>query len=264
MNPPSQDDPTGRFSGLVDLYSRHRPDYPPQAIEQIIQHGNLRDPSSLLIDMGSGTGISTRLFAARGVRVLGIEPNEEMRREAEATPPPEGTTWLAYRPGRAEATGLDDGVATMILAAQSFHWFDPDTTLPEFHRVLAREGSLALMWNERDESDPFTADYGQVIRSAPDAPQVEGGRARAGEVLRDSPLFDQVQLLHFQHSQLLVEEGVLGRAFSASYVPKDGAHGERIARELHQVFARHQQQGKVVLRYRTLLYLARKRLVQTA
>src|SRR5262249_49311684 len=95
--------PTGRFSGLEELYARYRPGYPPAAIELILRRCGLGGPDEVLADVGCGTGISSRLFAARGVPVLGIEPNEEMRRRAEREPAPPGRPAPAYRAGRAEA-----------------------------------------------------------------------------------------------------------------------------------------------------------------
>ena len=78
-------DPTGRFSRLAEVYAKCRPDYPPSAIEYILGRCGL-EPGDTLIDVGSGTGISARQFAARGLRVLGVEPNDAMRRQAEAEP----------------------------------------------------------------------------------------------------------------------------------------------------------------------------------
>src|SRR5436305_13648679 len=76
--------PTTRFSGRADLYARHRPDYPAAARDFLIGRCGLGAPGALLVDVGCGTGISARLFAARGVRVVGVEPNEDMRALAEA------------------------------------------------------------------------------------------------------------------------------------------------------------------------------------
>src|SRR5437764_1226999 len=110
--------PTGRFSGLADLYARHRPDYPAAALDLIVRRCGLgRD--TLLVDVGCGTGISARLFAARGIPVVGVEPNDEMRSRAEAAPLPAGAVSLEYRKGRAEATGLPEGAAAAVLAAQA-------------------------------------------------------------------------------------------------------------------------------------------------
>src|SRR5438874_11739107 len=105
MNDLSRFNPTGRFSGLADIYAKYRPTYPAEALEFILSRCGLVS-NSLVVDVGCGTGISSRLFAARGLRVLGIEPNAEMRLAAEASPVPEDCPRPVYQEGRAEATGL--------------------------------------------------------------------------------------------------------------------------------------------------------------
>jgi SAM-dependent methyltransferase len=246
----SERNPTGRFTGLAEGYARHRPDYPAAALDFIMAHCGL-GRGALLVDVGSGTGISSRLFAVRGVRVIGIEPNAEMRTRAEAEALPAGVPAPEYRDGRAEATGLADQSGDAVLCAQAFHWFEPAATLAEFQRILKPGGWVVLVWNERDEADPFTAEYGKVIRSVPEASGVEGPRGRAGEPLLTSPLFRNALRRDFAHEQPLDEEGVLGRAFSASYAPRAPAQAEAFAAGLRAVFSRHQQAGKVVLRYVT-------------
>jgi SAM-dependent methyltransferase len=254
----SHANPVGRFAGLADLYARHRPDYAPAAIDLIVQRGHLGG-DALLVDVGCGTGISARLFAARGVRVLGVEPNDEMRARALAEPAPPGAPPPAYHPGRAEATGLPDGSAAVVLAAQAFHWFDAPAALREFRRILRPGGWVALLWNLRDESDPFTAEYGAVIRTAPGAAAVEGPRAAAGQALLDSPLFESAERLVFPHGQEHDEDGLLGRAFSHSYAPREPAPAEVFAAGVRAAFDRFQAGGRVVVRYHTTLYLARSR-----
>src|SRR6266436_5561984 len=101
----SRSNPTGRFSGLAGSYAKYRPSYPEVALTFILDHCGLQ-PGSLLIDVGSGTGISSRLLAQRGVRVIGVEPNADMRARAEAEPLPPGCPVPVYQDGRAEATGL--------------------------------------------------------------------------------------------------------------------------------------------------------------
>jgi SAM-dependent methyltransferase len=257
MSDLSQLNPTGRFTGLADLYAKHRPSYPNAALDFIVRHCGL-DSATTLVDMGCGTGISSRLFAARRVRVIGVEPNDEMRRQAEATAAPTGPAPV-YRAGRAEATGLPDGSASAVLAAQAFHWFAVEPALREFHRVLHPHGWAVLVWNERDESDPATAAYGAIVRTTPDAAAVEGPRGRAGEPLLSSPLFEDGSRTVFANQQPLDEEGLLGRAFSASYAPREPAAAAAFDQALRRFFAEWQGDGKVVLRYETSVYLARRR-----
>src|SRR5215469_5985255 len=130
----SQFDPLGRFTGLAGDYARHRPEYPEAAIAFIMTRAGLTS-QAVVVDVGSGTGISSRLFALRGLMVIGIEPNDDMRRQAEAEPFA-GTQPPTYRAGRAEATGLPDGIADLVLSAQAFHWFEPAPALAEFRRIL--------------------------------------------------------------------------------------------------------------------------------
>jgi SAM-dependent methyltransferase len=247
----------GRFTGLAGLYARCRPDYPAATLDLIQSRCGLT-PDSLLVDVGCGTGISSRLFAARSVPVVGIEPNDDMRARAEAEPGPAGQPAPRYQRGTAEVTGLPDSCADAVLAAQAFHWFRPDDALREFWRILKPAGWTVLMWNERDESDPFTAAYGDVLRTAPETARIEGNRARAGEALLASPLFQAGERIAFGHTQVLDEEGLLGRAFSASYAPRQPAAAERFAASMREVFRRFERDGRAALRYETSLYLARR------
>jgi SAM-dependent methyltransferase len=214
---------------------------------------------ALLVDVGCGTGIASRLIAVRGVNVIGIEPNFEMRCAATDSVETVGPK-VTYREGRAESTGLAAEVADAVLCAQAFHWFEPIATLREFHRVLKPGGWTILMWNERDERDPITAAYGDVIRTASDAAAIEGPRQRnAGDALRTSLLFGQAEQVTFHNQQALDEEGLLGRAFSSSFAPHEGNEKQLWADRLRGVFHQYQREGTVAIRYVTTLYLAQRK-----
>lgn len=249
-------DPLGRFTGLADHYARHRPGYPDAALDWLLSHAGL-GPQSVLVDVGCGTGISSRLFARRGVPVIGIEPNAEMRLRAEAEPPSAGPVPV-YRDGRAEATGLPAASADGVLAAQAFHWFEPDAALREFHRILRPGGWVVLLWNERDESDAFTAAYGEALRAASGADLLERARGEAGDVLLTSPLFHDAMRRSFPNEQVMDQEGLLGRAFSTSYAPREPDRAEAFATGLRQLFSLSQREGKVRLRYTTTVTIARR------
>jgi SAM-dependent methyltransferase len=247
---------TARFTGLAEGYAKHRPSYPSHALD-FIQNRCELGPHSLLVDIGCGTGISSRLFAERGVQVVGIDPNDEMRRQAELVTLRSGYPAPVYRNGRAEETGLTDRFADAVLAAQAFHWFAAEAAFREFRRILKPGGWVVLMWHERDENDPCTADYGQVIRSTPDAAAVELPRGRAGDTLLTSPLFQHSGRFTFPNEQRLDVDGLLGRAFSASYAPREPAQAHAFSENLRAVFTRWQHNGVVTLRYETSVYLGR-------
>jgi len=254
---PSEHHPTERFSGLAELYSQHRPAYPAAAMDFIISRCDLSD-HTLLVDVGCGTGISSRLFAARGIKVVGIEPNADMRAQAESMERSVGTTSLKYQEGRAEATGLPEACADAVVAAQAFHWFEPEATLREFHRILKPAGWAILLWNQREESDPFTHAFGVVVRRLTNAEVFERSYGK-GDALLARPLFQDGERISFPNEQVLDEAGLLGRAFSASYAPKEGESAQHYTEELRQVFQHFQKNGRVTMRYVTSLFLARRR-----
>lgn len=242
--------PTARFSDRVDDYVKHRPTYPTPAIDSILS--GLGDPGALVAaDIGAGTGISTRLLADRGVRVLAIEPNKAMR---DAATPHLNVEW---RDGTAESTGLPAASVDLVLCAQAYHWFRPREALAEFARILKSRGRLALMWNARDRSDPFTNGYTQAIVAI-------GGESRAETHKFDADKdaasvdFSKAALTVVPHEQVLDLDGLIGRALSASYVPKSGPGHEQLIAELTSLFQEYAREGAVKLKYRTEVYLFRR------
>ncbi len=132
--------PTSRFANRAEDYKKFRPTYPAAAIDAVIE-GLAEARTLTAADIGAGTGISSRLLADRGVRVIAIEPNAAMREAAEPHP------LVQWREGTAERTGLGDHAVDLVVCAQAFHWFEPVAAVREFGRVLKRGGRLALMWN---------------------------------------------------------------------------------------------------------------------
>ena len=99
---------------------------------------------TLVVDVGSGTGLSTAIWGQRAEQVIGIEPNADMRQAAVrklADHPP--TAHIEYREGLAQQTGLSDECADIVTAAQSFHWMEPTATLAEITRILRPAGLFA-------------------------------------------------------------------------------------------------------------------------
>ncbi len=244
-------DTVGRFNDRTSDYVKYRPAYPAAAIDAILS--GLAPPEQLVAaDIGAGTGISARLLGDRGVRVVAVEPGEAMRRAAAPHP---GVRWVA---GRAESTGLKSEAFDLVLSAQSFHWFRPPDALLEFARVLNAGGRLAIVWNRRSTSDPLTAGYRQVILDV-------GGETAAErmsfdpDVVAASGRFTAPDRRVFPNVQRLDLDGLIGRARSASYVPKEGPAGDRLVallRALHDRYA--SADGTVALVYETEVFLSAK------
>ena len=127
-----------RFSGFADEYDRYRPS-PPVVVTEILPQLIGQPRPRRVVDLGSGTGLSTRLWAGRADEVIGIEPSPDMRGVAEAQSA--GMAGIRYQEGHSAATGLADGGADIICCTQAFHWMEPAATLREACRVL-RDGGV--------------------------------------------------------------------------------------------------------------------------
>ena len=131
------------WTGKAGNYDRVRPTPPPELLDLLTQLIHTPHPT-LVVDLGSGSGLSTAIWGERAQRVVGIEPNADMRKEA--LHKLEGHPYAAhieYREGLAHQTGLPDECADIVTAAQSFHWMEPTTTLAEIARILKPGGIFA-------------------------------------------------------------------------------------------------------------------------
>jgi len=131
------------WTGKASSYNRVRPTPPPALLDLLTQLIGMLHPA-LVVDLGSGTGLSTVIWGERAGQVIGIEPNADMRKEA--THNDEDHPYAAhieYREGLAHQTGLPDGCADIVTAAQSFHWMEPAPTLAEIARILRPGGLFA-------------------------------------------------------------------------------------------------------------------------
>jgi SAM-dependent methyltransferase len=230
-------DPLSRFGARAESYAAFRPAHPPGAIDAVLE--GFGDPSQLVIaDVGAGTGISSRLFAARGAGVIAIEPNRRMREQAE---PHANVSWVD---ATAQQTGLAESSVDLIVACQAFHWFATPETMREFARVARRRA--AILQYERDERDAFTKAYGDVVRAyARD--DTEALRLRALEIFESFP-GAQIARAAVYFAQPLDRDALLGRAASSSYLPATGPAAEALAGDLRAIFERYQKAGRVEMR----------------
>ncbi len=230
-------DPTQRFSDRVAAYAEFRPGYPDELLDCLLEKTGL-GAGARVADVGAGTGIFTRLLLARGLRVLAVEPNANMRAAAESA--------LGGEPGfvpvaaSAEHTGLGDASVELVTAAQAFHWFDNDAAHTEFGRILAPGGRLALIWNRRDLVDPFQRAYDGLLREfAADYAANSHMRLDADD-LRHFFAGGRLDEFYFPNRQRLDFAGIVGRLRSASYCPPEDSSGYvDLVAAIQRLFARH-------------------------
>jgi SAM-dependent methyltransferase len=246
-------DPTARFGNRVADYVATRPGYPPAVLDLLRTEAGLT-LSSVIADIGSGTGLSAEMFLKLGHTVYGVEPNAEMRAAGERL--------LSNYPhfhsvaGSAEATTLPDASIDLIIAGQAFHWFDPPGARAEFRRILRPGGHVVLMWNtRRTDSSPFLRGYEAML-------QRFGTDYR--EVVHTN--IDRAKLAAFyggpfksfklDNEQLFDREGLRGRTRSSSFTPPPGHPDfEPMMAELDRLFDVHDDGGRVRFEYDTEVYV---------
>ncbi|NJL86625.1 MAG: class I SAM-dependent methyltransferase [Leptolyngbyaceae cyanobacterium SM1_1_3] len=246
--PLHQQNPLDRFSQRADDYGRYRPGYPAAAIADIL--AGLPQPLRAA-DVGAGTGIASRLLAEAGVQVMALEPNGAMQQAAPPHP------LVTYQRATAEATELMRASVDLVTCFQSFHWFHPEASLEEFHRILKPGGRLALVWNDRNEADEFTAAYGRLVRQAAGDryPDRENRYFLAG--MEASPLFGSLQHHSYGYQQVLRLTGLLGRCRSSSYIPQQGDIYQQLVADLKHLYEEFAgDRNQVTLAYTTQVYLA--------
>jgi len=241
-----------RFSSRVDNYVRYRPGYPNKIVELLTNECGLT-PDSLIADIGSGTGKLSEIFLENGNVILGIEPNEGMRKAAE--------TILGKNPNfrsidaTAEATTLPSASVDLITAGQAFHWFDLEKTKPEWVRILKPGSWAVIIWNERRlDTTPFLRDYeALLLKYGTDYQTIRHENAVGG--LYDFFAPQLPKLKSFDNVQLFDFEGLKGRVLSSSYTPEP-SHPDFLPMldELKAVFDRHQRDGQVSFDYDTRVF----------
>jgi SAM-dependent methyltransferase len=146
------------FETASDVYERARPGYPDDGVAALAAQSAV-GPGSRVLDVAAGTGKLTRQLLALGAVCVAVEPSASMRAVFRRVVPGAPVT-----AGTAEELPLATGSMDAVVVAQAFHWFDSPRALDDIARVLRPGGSLALIWNERDESDPVMAELVTISR----------------------------------------------------------------------------------------------------
>ncbi|MBV9341544.1 MAG: class I SAM-dependent methyltransferase [Acidobacteria bacterium] len=248
-------EPTKRFSSRAENYRRARPSYPKEIISIVKEQCGLTS-AARIADVGSGTGIFTRLLVGNGNHVFGVEPNPEMRRA--------GEKYLsAYAnfvsvAGSAEDTTLPDQAVDLITIANAAHWFEREKSLREFQRILTREGFLVLIENHRRlQGSEFGCAYEQLVRDyGTDYSEVQRrGKSAQGNAFFAPFRCEKRALSNYQDLDYAHLEA---RLLSSSFVPQPGdEHFAVMLAELRRIFDKYQQDGRVRMEHDINVYIGR-------
>ena len=257
MQNPTALNATTRFSTRVADYIQYRPHYPVEIIDLLAETCGLT-PDSIVADIGSGTGILSKLFLENGNPVIGVEPNKEMREAGEKYLSEFGR--FTSMDGTAETSLVPTRSMDFALAGQAFHWFDREKSRTEFKRILKPEGVAVLVWNDRriesaTDCAPFLREYEALLKQyAIDYDKINHKNIQDKAVFATffgGPFFEA----RFDNLQRFDFAGLMGRLNSSSYAPPaDHPNYVPMAKRVKEIFEAHQHNDKVTFEYDTRVY----------
>ncbi|WP_088042719.1 class I SAM-dependent methyltransferase [Bacillus sp. EAC] len=242
------------FTGKAEVYSKYRPIYPKKFIDYLLATNDLNEESNV-VDIGSGTGILSRQLLEVGMKVIAIEPNNDMRSTAEHS--------LKHYSGfqsieaTAEHSTLNDNSIDLITVAQAFHWFDKEKFKAECQRILKKDSKVLLVWNSKDLSKPLMMELQEICKkNCPKFKGFSGGIEDNPEIYIQFFKDGKYEYQSYQNDLEVDYEGFLGRNLSSSFSPvkTDKEYGHFIS-ALTNLFKKYSVNGKIILPNITKSYL---------
>jgi len=238
-----------RFTGFADQYDKYRP-APPTTLAEVLTGLACVPRPRLVVDLGSGTGLSTRYWADKAEQVIGVEPTLDMRNQAEAQP---GAANVTYREGFSHQTGLPESCAQIVTCSQALHWMEPQSTFEEARRILVPGGVFAAFdydWPPTTSHWEANAAYevcSDKVKAAEEKYQITHGLQRWQKHehllrMRESGCFRYVNEIVLHHVETGNAERLIGLLFSQGSVMsllKKGVTGQELGIDVfHQTVQR--------------------------
>ncbi len=243
------------FTNKAADYAAGRPGYAPEAIGHILT--NMIQNMETVADVGSGTGIFAKEFFLRGVHTYCVEPNTDMRTEAEKM---YGTNpYFHSIAASAENTGLAENSIKLITAASAFHWFDPLAFRKECIRILQPDGIVCILGNARVYDD-FTKRQREICRRyCPAFTSFTHGMDKTLE--RAERFFNgNYHIEHFAFPLSYTKEKFIRRSMSSSYAPICGtAEYDAYIKDLQELLDRCFSEDSIPVANQTIMLWGRFR-----
>ncbi len=204
-DPQSPSDRAASFSTGADVYARVRPTYPADAVDWMVPPG-----AAHVLDLGAGTGLLTRRLVDRGLDVVAVDASPAMLDELVATLPD-----VTAHVGTAENLPLPDASIDAAVVGQAWHWFDEARASAEIARVLRPGGTLAVVWNDRDERIDWVGRFGEILHTG-DQLQPDSDQSSGAPTLDDS--FGEIEVAEFRWLHHLPTADLRALAGSRSYL----------------------------------------------
>ncbi len=246
-----------KFNGMGGIYQKFRPSYPQEFIDYLYTEVGVTD-KSVIADVGSGTGIFTKLLLERGNTVYSVEPNADMSAVAKSNL--SGYDGFIPVSAAAEDTTLDPSSVDYITVAQAFHWFGRQRFKAECQRILKPNGMVILVWNSRDNKSELVIENDRINKSyCSRFKGFSGGmRGATGEGDFNDFFSGSYQSKVINNPIVFDEQGFIGRNLSASYALKEDEAGyKEYVSALKALFYRYSTNGILTMPNLTRSYVGR-------
>ncbi|MDE5985418.1 MAG: class I SAM-dependent methyltransferase [Eubacterium sp.] len=246
-------DNTQKFSGRAQDYTKGRPGYPQALFDCLYDKYSFSD-SSVIADIGAGTGKFSKYLLDMGSKVYLVEPNDDMRLVAQSEL--SDYSKAVFVNGSSETTMLSDTSVDFVTAAQAFHWFDAKKFKKECKRILKPDGKVALIWNTRDMSSEFNFKSYEIYKKyCPLFKGYHGGMKDDDE--RISDFFDNnCDKFIFENPLIFTKNKFITRSLSASYSLKIGDENfDEYVKALENLFDEYAENDVVVMKNNTTAYI---------
>lgn len=243
------------FSGDVADYAKYRPSYPPKITQYMKKEFKLSN-DHCVADIGSGTGLSSKLFLKFGCTVYGVEPDPAMRTVAEK----KLAEFEAFTSidGTAHDTHLPAHSVDFVVSAQAFQWFDQDMVKPEFKRILRPNGYCVLLWNQHPfKGSAMAKEFDQLLHQY--LPEFTQATRRDSIDEQLTGFFDQdFQRERFKNYHVMNFETFLGWTKSYAFNLRPEAPGYNdLMQSLRKLYEKYNDNGHVTFEYFTHIYVGR-------
>ncbi|MEE1013816.1 MAG: class I SAM-dependent methyltransferase [Clostridia bacterium] len=242
---------TKRFDGKGEIYAKARPKYATELFEYMKSELNIPQ-GSVFADIGSGTGIFTEQLLEKGYRVYAVEPNEDMRKQAEAKL--SNNNFFVSVNGTDSNTNIADNSVDYISIAQAFHWFDADAFRKECNRILKPNGKIMIVYNSRDIDAACTKALAE-LRSEYNS-EFHGFSNGISDEKCKAFFNGNCDVFRMDNSQSYDKQGYVNRVLSSSYSLCEGDEKyEEYLKEINQIFDKYSVDGLLTVPTYTVAYI---------
>jgi SAM-dependent methyltransferase len=206
------------FGAVAEAYERYRQGYPAELVDTVMTYAGRSLPTAL--EIGAGTGKATRLFAQRGVTVTATDPDPAMLAELRKHVP------ASVRTIQAAYEDLQpDQSYSLVYAAASLHWTDPNGRWPRMAGLLEPDGVFACFGGPFELADAAREEAVQAAQApfleSDEVPSVDGTPTGhdmhwPGNELQRSDWFTDVHQAVIERRLTMSASDYIGRLSTAS------------------------------------------------